>query len=216
MKIIPPQCSEPETVKYWKSIDQLENSAEVRTWIDREFPDKASEADFNRRDFVKLMSASMAFAGIGLMGSGCRKPEQRIYPFAKLPDDYVHGLAKFYATAMPTRTGGVPLLVKSNDGRPTKVEGNPDHPDSNGGTDLFAQASILGLYDPDRAQRFASKGSDISRESANDQLAAVSRQFSANNGQGLAFLLERASSPSRNRLQQAILQKMPAGQMVCA
>ena len=210
MKIIPPQCPEPETVKYWKSIDQLENSAEVRTWIDREFPDKASEADFNRRDFVKLMSASMAFAGIGLMGSGCRKPEQKIYPFSKLPDDYVHGSAKFYATAMPTRTGAIPLLVKSNDGRPTKIEGNPDHPDSNGSTDLFAQASILSLYDPDRAQRFASKGSDVSREAANDQLSAISRQFAANNGQGLAFLLERAASPSRNRLQQATAQKFPA------
>ena len=211
MKTIPPQCPEPETVKYWKSIEQLENSPEARNWLEREFPAGASELNegFNRRDFVKLMSASMALAGVGVLGSGCRKPEQKIYPFSKLPDDYVHGAAKFYATAMPTRSGAIPLLVKSNDGRPTKIEGNPDHPDSNGSTDLFAQASILSLYDPDRAQRFASKGNDVSREAAFDQLSAISRQFAGNQGAGLAFLLERSTSPSRLRLQQAIKQKLP-------
>ena len=95
MKTIPPQCPEPETVKYWKSIEQLENSPEVNEWIEREFPAGASENDggFNRRDFVKLMSASLSLAGIGVLGSGCRKPEQNIYPFAKLPDDYIHGKA---------------------------------------------------------------------------------------------------------------------------
>ena len=211
MKTIPPQCPEPETVKYWKSIDQLESSPEAQAWLDREFPAGASELTegFNRRDFVKLMSASMAFAGVGVLGSGCRKPVQKIYPFSKLPDGYVHGEAKYYATAMPTRGGAVPLLVKSNDGRPTKIEGNPDHPDSNGGTDLFAQASILGLYDPNRAQRFTSKGSDISRAAAFDQLTGLARQFGGNSGQGLAFLLERGTSPSRFRLQQAIAQKLP-------
>ena len=203
MKTIPPQCPEPETVKYWKSIEQLENSPEVQQWIEREFPDKASEADgFNRRDFMKLMSASMALAGVGVLGSGCRKPEQRIYPFSKLPDDYVHGASKFYATAMPTRSGAVPLLVKSNDGRPTKVEGNPQHPDSNGGTDLFAQASILSLYDPDRAQFTGS------REPALAQLSDIGRKFAGNGGQGLAILMERSTSPSRARLQGEIAQKL--------
>jgi molybdopterin-containing oxidoreductase family iron-sulfur binding subunit len=209
MKTIPPQCPEPETVKYWKSIDQLENSPEAKAWLEREFPDGASEAGFDRRDFMKLMSASMALAGVGLFGAGCRKPEQKIYPFSKLPDDYIHGASKYYATAMPTRSGAIPLLVKSNDGRPTKIEGNPDHPDSNGGTDLYAQASILSLYDPDRAQRFASKGTDSSKEAAFDQLSRISQQFTANQGNGLAFLLERSSSPSRLRLQQAIKQKLP-------
>jgi len=105
MKTIPPQCLEPETVKYWKSIEQLENSPEVRPWLDREFPDGASELNegFNRRDFVKLMSGSLALAGVGILGAGCRKPEQHIYPFSKLQDDYIHGASKYYATAMPTR-----------------------------------------------------------------------------------------------------------------
>jgi MoCo/4Fe-4S cofactor protein with predicted Tat translocation signal len=210
MKTIPPQCPEPETVKYWKSIEQLENSPEVRPWLEREFPEGASEAtQTDRRNFLKVMSASLALAGVGVMGAGCRRPEQRIYPFSKLPDDYVHGAAKYYATAMPTRAGAVPLLVKSDDGRPTKIEGNPDHPDSNGGTDLFAQASLLSLYDPDRAQRFARGGNDVSRQAALDELNAIGQRFSGNGGQGLAFLLERSTSPSRLRLQQAIAQKMP-------
>src|SRR5829696_4543392 len=190
MKTIPPQCPEPETVKYWKSIDQLEDTPEAQAWLAREFPAGASEADFNRRDFMKLMSASMALAGVGLFGAGCRKPEQKIYPFSKLPDDYIHGAAKYYATAMPTRSGAIPLLVKSNDGRPTKIEGNPDHPDSNGGTDLYAQASILSLYDPDRAQFTGS------REPVLGQLGEIGRKFGANSGQGLAILMERSTSPS--------------------
>ena len=206
MKTIPPQCSEPETVKYFRSIEALENSPEANAWMEREFPAGASENEggFNRRDFMKLMSASMAMAGAGILGSGCRKPEQHIYPFAKLPDDYVHGVSKFYATAFPTRSGAIPLLVKSHDGRPTKVEGNPEHPDSNGSTDVFAQASILSLYDPDRAQL------NGPREAALTKLGDIATKFSANQGAGLAFLLERGTSPSRNRLQQAIQQKYSA------
>jgi MoCo/4Fe-4S cofactor protein with predicted Tat translocation signal len=206
MKTIPPQCPEPETVKYFRSIESLENSPEAREWLEREFPAGASENEggFNRRDFMKLMSASMALAGAGILGSGCRKPEQHIYPFAKLPDDYVHGVSKFYATAFPTRSGAIPLLVKSHEGRPTKVEGNPEHPDSNGGTDVFAQASILSLYDPDRAQL------NSSREAALTKLGEIATKFSANQGAGLAFLLERGTSPSRNRVQQAIQQKFSA------
>ena len=206
MKTIPPQCPEPETVKYWKSIDQLQGTPEAQAWLDREFPAGASELTegFDRRDFLKLMSASMALAGVGMMGAGCRKPEQKIYPFSKLPDGYIHGTARYYATAMPTRSGAVPLLVKSHDGRPVKIEGNPDHPDSNGGTDLFAQASILGLYDPDRAMRFASKGNDISLAAAMDELTKISQQFAGTGGAKLAFLMERGTSPSRLRLQQAV------------
>jgi MoCo/4Fe-4S cofactor protein with predicted Tat translocation signal len=205
MKTIPPQCPEPETVKYFRSIEALENSPEAQAWMEREFPAGASENDgFNRRDFMKLMSASMALAGAGILGSGCRKPEQHIYPFSKLPDDYVHGTSKFYATAFPTRSGAIPLLVKSHDGRPTKVEGNPEHPDSTAGTDVFAQASILGLYDPDRAQF------NGPQDAALTKLGEIATKFSANQGAGLAFLLERGTSPSRNRLQQAIQQKFSA------
>ena len=131
MKTIPPSCPEPETGrKYWRSLDQLAETPEFRTWVEREFPAGASEwtDPVSRRHFVKIMSASFLLAGLGVAATGCRRPEEKILPFAKMPENYVHGVAQYYATAMPTRGSAIPLVVKSNDGRPTKVEGNSQHP----------------------------------------------------------------------------------------
>ncbi len=211
MKTIPPPCPEPESgQKYWRSLDHLAETPEFRQWVEREFPAGASEFTdpVGRRHFMKIMGASFLLAGAGL--TGCRRPEEKIMPFSRLPEGYVHGVSQFFATAMPTRTGAIPLLVKSHEGRPTKVEGNPEHPDSSGATDLFAQASILNLYDPDRAQRYAKGGNTTSREEATDQLALLSRKFKANNGAGLAILLEPGTSPSRERLQQQLLTQLPS------
>src|SRR6185437_17019736 len=102
---------------------------------------------------------------------------------------------------MPTRAGAVPLLAKSYEGRPVKVEGNPTHPDSNGGTDRWAQASILNLYDPDRAKRITKGGVTVTADEAIASIEGLSKKFAANQGQGLALLLERNTSPSRLRLQ---------------
>ena len=212
MKTIPPVCPEPESgMKYWRSLDHLAETPEFREFVEREFPAGASEmtADpVTRRHFVKIMSASFALAGFGL--AGCRRPEEKIMPFGVQPENYTHGVPKFYATAMPTRGSAIPLLVKSHDGRPVKIEGNPQHPDSNGGTDTFAQASILNLYDPDRAQRFTQNGNEVSREAALDFLSKLGQEAAGNKGQGLCFLMERSSSPSRQRLQQAVSQKLPS------
>lgn len=210
MKTIPPRCPEPDTgMKYWRSLDQLADTPEFREWAEREFPAGASELTdpVTRRDFVKIMSASFLLAGVGL--TGCRKPEAFIYPFPKQPEGYVHGVAKYYATAMPTRGTAIPLLAKASDGRPTKLEGNPQHPDSNGGTDGFAQASILNLYDPDRAMQFLRNGVVVQREEALNALNQVARESQANGGQGLCILVERNSSPSRRRVQGSLSQKFP-------
>src|SRR5437667_11743707 len=118
MKTIPPTCPEPEVGrKYWRSLDQLAETPEFRQWVEREFPAGASEWSdpVSRRHFVKIMSASFILAGFGLAGSGCRRPEEKIEPFGKMPEDYVHGVPKYYATAMPTRTGAVPLVAKQNE-----------------------------------------------------------------------------------------------------
>ena len=210
MKTIPPACPVPDVgPKYWRSMDQVADTPEFRQWVEREFPSGASELKdpVSRRNFVKLMSASFLLAGFGL--TGCRKPLENIYPFSKMPEGYVHGLAKFYATAMPTRGSAVPLLAKSNDGRPTKLEGNAEHPDSNGSTDRYTQASILDLYDPDRATRFTRDGTNTTRESAVDALKEISRVAQANGGKGLAFLAEQSSSPSRARLQRILTENLP-------
>jgi MoCo/4Fe-4S cofactor protein with predicted Tat translocation signal len=209
MKTIPPNCPEPESgPKYWRSLDQLAETPEFRQWVEREFPSGASEFvdPVSRRNFVKIMSASFLLAGLG--STGCRRPVERIYPFAKMPENYIHGVPQYFATAMTTRRKAVPLVVKSSDGRPTKIEGNPDLPGSNGGTDHLAQASLLSLYDPDRAMRCTRNGSGESKKAALDYLSGLSK--TPGDGAGLAFLLEQNDSPSRARLQQAIAAKFPA------
>ena len=215
MKTIPPVCPEPETgPRYWRSLEQLSDSPEFRDWAEREFPAGASELkdDVTRRHFMKLMSASFLFAGFGL--TGCRRPEERIYPFSRLPENYTHGVAQYFATAFPSRRGAVPLVVKSHEGRPTKIEGNSQHPDSNGATDAFAQASILGLYDPDRAQDYRHKGNTVTRETALDELSLEAKRQADNGGSGLWILAESNNSPSRARLQAALMKKLPQANWV--
>src|SRR5262245_8411315 len=155
------------------------------------------------------MSASFLLGGLGVLGSGCRRPEEKILPFGNMPEGYVHGVPQFFATAMPTRGSAIPLLVKSHENRPVKIEGNPDHPDSNGSTDTFAQASLLSLYDPDRAQRYTQGGNTISKEKALDALTNFGKELALNRGAKVAFVLEQSSSPSRLRLQFALQQKYP-------
>jgi len=209
MKTIPPTCPEPETGRrYWRGLDEVADTPEFRQWLEREFPSGASEFTdpVSRRQFVKIMSASFALAGLGL--TGCRRPEFKLEPFAQQPEDYIHGKANYFATAMPARGRAIPLVVKSHDGRPVKIEGNPLHPDSNGGTDRYAQATLLDLYDPDRAQRFARNGNNVSADAALDFLTETGARFFANQGEGLAFLMEPNSSPSRERLQTQLRRRM--------
>src|SRR5438093_5958806 len=199
MKSLPTTPTPPAATGrlYWRGLDQLAETPEFRQFLEREFPAGASELTdpVSRRHFVKIMSASFLLAGFGFAGSGCRRPEQQILPFGKMPENYVHGVPQYYATAMPTRGSAIPLVVKSHDGRPTKIEGNVLHPDSNGSTDGFAQASILNLYDPDRAMRFTRDGTPVSQEAVFDSLAEIARNAGQNGGQGLSFLMERSSSP---------------------
>ena len=210
MKTIPPPCPVPETgPKYWRSLDHLAETPEFREWAEREFPAGASELTDpqTRRHFVKLMSASFLLAGFGL--TGCRRPVENIYPFQKVPEGYVHGMARFFATAMPTRNTAISLVAKSHDGRPVKLEGNAQHPDSNGATDRFAQAAILNLYDPDRSTRFLLNGNAKTAEDANGALRDLAKIVLAAGGKGLAFLSEQSSSPSRARVQKAVADKLP-------
>lgn len=200
--------------RYWRSLDELADTPEFKEWLHREFPKGASEFtdDVSRRHFLKIMSASFALAGLGLAAAGCRRPVENLEPFGKQPENYVFGTSQYYATAMPTRTGAVPLVVKSYDGRPIKIEGNALFPGSNGGTDRYAQASILNLYDPDRARRFLSGEKEISRDEALKFLDGLSSQMASNAGEGVAFLAESSTSPSRARLQGIIAKKFPKSQ----
>ncbi|MGA2021437.1 MAG: TAT-variant-translocated molybdopterin oxidoreductase, partial [Candidatus Sulfotelmatobacter sp.] len=136
--------------EYWRSLEELAGSPAFQEALHREFPKGASEwvDSVSRRGFLKVMGASMAMAGM----TGCVKlPQEPIVPYVRQPEEVIPGRPMFYATAMTLGGYASPLLVESHLGRPTKIEGNDRHPASLGGTDIFAQASILGMYDPDRS-----------------------------------------------------------------
>src|SRR5208282_6848079 len=133
------QKSGPE---YWRSLEELAGNPAFQEALHREFPKGASEwvDSVSRRGFLKVMGASMALAGL----SGCVKlPLEPIVPYVRQPDEMVLGKPLFFASAMPFGAYATPVLVESHEGRPTKIEGNPEHPAGLGGSDVFAQASIL-------------------------------------------------------------------------
>src|SRR6185369_11814605 len=142
---------------YWRSLGELADTPEFREYLHREFPEQASEWNDpkGRRDFLKLMTASLALAGVG----ACTKqPTEQIVPYVKQPEDLVPGRPLFFASSVSVDGFAQPVLVESHMGHPTKIEGNPEHPASLGATDALTQASILGLYDPDRAQTLNYRG----------------------------------------------------------
>src|ERR1700691_2539495 len=136
--------------RLWQSLEELSDTKEYRNFLENEFPANAEkDGGINRRDVMKLMAASAAMAGL----SACTKlPTEKIVPYVRPPEEIVPGRPLFYATSGLQAGVATGLLVESHMGRPTKIEGNSEHPGSLGGTDLFMQASILNLYDPDRVR----------------------------------------------------------------
>src|ERR1700737_3484641 len=196
--------------KYWRSLGEYSNTPEFREWLEREFPAGASEIsedEWSRRDFMKLMGASMALAGLGL--TSCRRPEMHLVPFTKSAEWTIPGKFLYYATAMPRRTGAIPLIATTVDGRPIKLEGNPLHPASAGATDTSAQASVLDLYDPARSRRFVNRGKDSNRGEFDLYIDKSRRQLGSNSGDGLAFLVEEVHSPTRERLRADLEKAFP-------
>jgi MoCo/4Fe-4S cofactor protein with predicted Tat translocation signal len=193
---------EPQTGKrYWRSVNELADTPEFREWLEREFPAGAAELkgdEWSRRSFLKLMGASMALAGFGF--NGCRRPEAHLVPFTKSAEWTIPGKFLYYATAMPRRNGAIPLIATTVDGRPIKLEGNPLHPASGGATDMFAQASLLDLYDPMRSRRFVNKGKASDRAAFEAYIDKLRPQLQADGGTGLAVLVEETHSPTRERL----------------
>ena len=186
------QTTGPE---YWRSLEELAGSEEFQEMLHREFPKGASEwlDSFSRRGFLKTMGASLALAGL----TGCtRMPITEIVPYVRQPENVVPGKPKYYATAFTLGGYASPVLVESHMFRPTKIEGNPEHPASLGGTDIYAQASILDLYDPDRAQNVTYMG-DVRSWGA--FMAAVKGPMNVQqsmSGSGVRILTQGVSSPT--------------------
>src|SRR5579863_7476644 len=181
--------------EYWRSLEELAGSEEFQQALHREFPKGASEwvDSVSRRGFLKVMGASLGLAGM----TGCvRLPLEPIVPYVRQPENVIPGRPMFYATACTLGGYASPLLVESHLGRPTKVEGNDQHPASLGGTDIFAQASVLGLYDPDRSQTVVSMGDQRSWQAF---LGAIRGPLSAQKalkGAGIRILTPTISSPT--------------------
>ncbi len=196
--------------KYWKSLDELGEAPEFQDFLHREFPEGASEmgSGVSRRKFLQVMGAGMALAGV----SGCqviRRPVQNILPYNKMPESLIPGVPQFYATTMSVSGEAVGLLVESHEGRPTKVEGNPKHPSSLGGSSRYNQASVLGLYDPDRSQTVL-KGNEASDWTAFwSEMDAVLATYKQNGGEGLRFLSGFIASPSTADGKAAVLKAYP-------
>lgn len=194
--------------EFWRSLDEAAEHPDFLEFLQHEFPRQAEPAagGVDRRVFMKLMAASLGLAGL----SGCtRQPEEKIVPYVKQPEQLVLGKALFYATTMPFDGGAVGLLVESHEGRPTKIEGNPQHPASLGATDAVTQAAILTLYDPDRSQVLSSAGAirpwAAFRTVLKDMLAAQRTR----RGAGLRILTETVTSPTLAAQLDGLLSDLP-------
>ena len=204
----PPRDAKPTL---WRSQGERENSAAFNDDLAREFTDAASGRDagegLSRRDFVRLMGAATALTGVGL--TGCRRPEAHLVPFAKSAEWTIPGKFLYYASSMPAPAGAVPVIVTTTDGRPTKIEGNPLHPLSNGSTDVFAQASVLNLYDPNRAKEIKHDSLTVGRGDLDNLLAKIRATAGSNGGDGLTILVGKENSPTVERLRAAMTHQFP-------
>jgi molybdopterin-containing oxidoreductase family iron-sulfur binding subunit len=197
--------------KFWRSVDELANTPEFQAAVEKEFPSAAQEwvDPVSRRGFLKLMGASMALAGL----AGCTKqPDEPIYPYVKAPEDLILGKPNYFATAHPFVSGAVPLLVKTDQFRPIKIDGNPDHAYNAGSSDVFSQGALLDLYDPDRSQHTSFEGE--SREWAEFAQALRQKVAGSKDGTGIYFLSATITSPTLARQWKAVQAAYPKAKLV--
>ncbi len=196
--------------RYWRGLEEYAKTEEFQGWLEREFPQGAAEFwgdGVSRRNFLRLMGASMALGGLSL--TGCRRPEAYIVAYTKTPEWQIPGKNLFFTSAQPRRRGALPLLVTSFDGRPTKVDGNPEHPVNQGKSDALAQASILDLYDPDRAKQYLNQGRRSNKADFDTALLRIRELAEGNGGATLAVLADETLSPTRARLRDELLRQYP-------
>ena len=193
---------------YWKSLEELAETEEFQAYVKDEFPNRQPDwmDPANRRNFLKLMGASLALAGV----TACTKqPKEMIVPYVRQPEDFIPGKPLFFATAM--QMGGVAtgLLVESHLGRPTKVEGNPDHPGSLGASDFFHQASLLTMYDPDRSQVVTNNARISNWVAAQAALSTARARADLKKGAGFRILTETVTSPTLSEQIKALMKDLP-------
>jgi MoCo/4Fe-4S cofactor protein with predicted Tat translocation signal len=191
---VAPVTGESIDRRHWRGLEELAASAEFQEMMEREFPEQHGlwRDPVTRRKFLLLMGASFAFAG--MTGCAPQAPVGEILPYAKQPEQLVPGKALHFATAFTLGGFGTGVIVKSHEGRPTKIEGNPDHPASLGASDAFMQASILDLYDPDRSQAVTHHGQPRSWSDAQLAIRKSLQGLKVAQGSGLAILTQTVGS----------------------
>jgi MoCo/4Fe-4S cofactor protein with predicted Tat translocation signal len=193
---------------FWRSLEEHSGTPEFAELLGREFPQHASEWDegVSRRRFLELSAASLSLAGL----SACvKQPREGIVPYVKQPEEVVPGRPLFFATAATHGGYAAGLLVESHTGRPTKIEGNPDHPASLGATDAFSQALVLSLYDPDRSQTIMRLGQIRTWANFTDELAQRVKVAGALQGDGFRILTQTITSPTLASQLREVLAAMP-------
>ena len=192
---------------WWRSVDELADG-EVHALVSREYPSQAGllSSPVSRRQFLRVMGASMALLSM----TGCRWPDEEIVPYAHRPEHTSPGVPRRFATSMEIGGVGVPLLVTSFDGRPVKVDGNPEHPLSMGKSDAVAQASVLELYDPDRSRHPRRGGEPATWTS----FMAFAEKLRKESGEGLRVLSEASSSPSLAEMKKRFHDALPKAHWV--
>ncbi len=198
--------------EYWRSLNELAGTAKFQEWVHNEFPSTAEEmvSGSSRRTLLKLMAASFGLAGL----TACRRPVEKILPNVKGVEGYIPGRPMYYATAVSMGGAATGLLVEVNDYRPTKIEGNPDHPFSLGSTNAWQQASILDLYDPDRMRAPVAAGNDSNWAAFGDWFKQNFDRTKLGDGSGLRVLSERVSSPSFTAVRAQFQQTFPKAKWV--
>jgi MoCo/4Fe-4S cofactor protein with predicted Tat translocation signal len=198
--------------EYWRSLDELASTPAFRDLVEREFPRQAigwsedENADEGRRNFLKLMGASLALGGL----AACtRQPTEHIMPYVRQPEELIPGRPLFFATATTLNGVATGILAESHEGRPTKIEGNPEHPASLGACDVFSQASVLGLYDPDRAQALVLNNEIRSWGFFMTTFREALVNQKAKNGAGIRILTETITSPTMAAQFKAIQAQFP-------
>ena len=206
----------PDGMRHWRSVEEFSNTPAFREFVEREFPAGSSELlTGSRRSFVKLMGASLALAGAATM-PGCRRPVRNVMPYSKdVPEEIIPGRPLYYASAMPLPGGGAEgLLIETHTGRPTYVGGNPLHPLNRGGSSVASISSVLDLYDPDRLKFPVYKNpSRGALEATWDDFKAFAyrhfKDYAERRGEGLAFIVDKKSSPSRDAMRDRVLGMWP-------
>jgi molybdopterin-containing oxidoreductase family iron-sulfur binding subunit len=205
----PESAVRPHALTFWRTLDELADEAAFQELLHREFPSQVEAVTdpIARRAFLKVMGASMALAGL----TACtRQPAEKIVPYVRQPEEVVPGKPLFFATAMTLGGMATGVLVESHEGRPTKIEGNPEHPASLGATDACLQAAILDLYDPDRSRALTHLGEIRPWPDFISALGAALSAQLALQGRGLRIVTESVSSPTLVAQLEGVLARFPS------